>query len=149
MKPADSPNRMEDTCNQIPEKLKPKHGYHRDFYRRFTKNLHYLKSSTEDSETIQQSRTSGRSSTAFEKVILKPDCIFCTKEGQKKIKEKGVWTTEATAVFECDGWETMLETAEIKGTRGSYRGSEVLISLHVKHVFTVAVAGSVRETPLN
>ena len=47
-------------------------------------------------------------------MILKPDYIFYNKEGQKKIKEKGVWTTEATAVFECDGWETMLETAENK-----------------------------------
>ena len=60
--------------------------------------------SIEDSETIQRSRTSGRSSTALEKVILKPHCIFCNKEGQKKTKEKGVRTTEATAVFECEGW---------------------------------------------
>ena len=82
--------------------------------RRFTKNLDCLKSSTEDSETIQQSRTSGRSSTAVEKVILKPDCIFCNKEGQKKIKEKDIWTTEATAVLECHGWKTVLETAEKK-----------------------------------
>ena len=28
MKPADSPNRMEDSFNQVPEKLKPEHGYH-------------------------------------------------------------------------------------------------------------------------
>uniref|UniRef100_UPI003AF4CD76 hypothetical protein n=1 Tax=Thiolapillus sp. TaxID=2017437 RepID=UPI003AF4CD76 len=73
-----------------------------------------LKTSTEDSETIQQSRTSGRSSTALEEVILKPHCIFCNKEGQMKIKEKGIWTTEATAVFECQGWKTVLETAENK-----------------------------------
>ena len=90
----------------MPEKLKPEHGYYEDCYRRFIKNLDSLKSSTEDSETLQQSRTCGRSSTAFEIVILKPDCIFCNKEGQKKIKEKGVWTTEATVVFECQGWET-------------------------------------------
>ena len=31
-----------------------------------------------------------------------------------KIKEKGIWTTEATAVFECQGWKTVLETAENK-----------------------------------
>ena len=68
--------------------------------------MNCLKSSTDDSETIQQSRTSGRSSTALQEVTLKPDCIFCNKEGQKKIKEKGFWTTEATAVFECQGWKT-------------------------------------------
>ena len=38
---------------------------------------------------------------------------------------------------------------KIKGTRSSYGGSEVLIYLHVKHVSTAAVAGSVRETPLS
>ena len=148
MKPADSPNRMEDSFNQMPEKLKPEHGYHRDCYWRFTKNLDSLKSSTEDSETIQQSRTSGRSSTAFEKVILKLDCIVCNREGQKKVKEKGVWTTEATAVFECKGRKTVLEIAVNERTRGSYRGSEVLIYLHVKHIFTAAVADSIRETQL-
>ena len=31
-----------------------------------------------------------------------------------KIEEKGIWTTEATAVFECQGWKTVLETAENK-----------------------------------
>ena len=31
-----------------------------------------------------------------------------------KIKEKGISTTEATAVFECQGWKTVLETAENK-----------------------------------
>ena len=105
---------MEDSCNQMPEKLKVEHGYHRDCYRRFTKNLDCFKSSTEDSETIQQSRTSGRSSTAFEKVIPKHDCIFCNKVGRKKMNEKGIWTTEATAVFKCQSWKTVLETAENK-----------------------------------
>ena len=31
-----------------------------------------------------------------------------------KIKEKGIWTSEATAGFECQGWKTVLETAENK-----------------------------------
>ena len=103
---------MEDSFNQMTEKLKPEHGYHRDCYRRFTKSLNCLKTSTGDSETIQQSRTSGSSSTALEEVILKPHCIFCNEEGQMKIKEKGIWTTETTAVFECQGWKTVLETTE-------------------------------------
>ena len=113
-KPADSPNRMEDSHSQIPEKLKPEHGWYRNCYRRFTKNIDCLKSSTEDSETIQQPRTSGHSSIVFEKMILKPHRIFCNKQRRKKMKEKGVWTTEATAVFKCQGWKTVLETAEDK-----------------------------------
>ncbi|WP_419592701.1 hypothetical protein, partial [Thiolapillus sp.] len=103
-----------------------------------------LKSSTEDSETIQQPRTSGHSSIVFEKIILKPHCIFCNKEGRRKIKEKGDWTTEATTVFECQ----CLKLQKIKGARSSYGGSEVLIVLHVKQVFTAAVAGSIRESQL-
>ena len=108
------------------------------------KNIDRLKSSTEDSETIQQPRTSGHSSIVFEKMILKPHRIFCNKEGRRKIKEKGVWTTEATTVFECQ----CLKLQKIKWTRSSYGGSEVLIFLHVKQVFTAAVAGSIRETQL-
>ena len=85
------------------------------------KNIDRLKSSTEDSETIQQPRTSGHSSIVFEKMILKPHRIFCNKEGRRKIKEKGVWTTEATTVFECQ----CLKLQKIKGTRSSYEGSEI------------------------
>ena len=66
-----------------------------------------------------------------------------------KIKEKGIWTTEATAVLNVKAGRQRLKLQKIKGTRSSYRGSEVLIYLHVKHVFTAAVAGSVRETRLN
>ena len=108
------------------------------------KKIDRLKPSTEDSETIQQPRTSGHSSIIFEKMILKPHCIFCNKEGRRKIKEKGVWTTEATTMFECQ----CLKLQKIKGARSSHGGSEVLIVLHVKQVFTAAVEGSIRESLL-
>ena len=36
------------------------------------------------------------------------------------MKEKCIWTTEATAVFECQSWKTVLEFAENK------KGREVL-----------------------
>ena len=57
MKPADSPNRREESFNQVPEEVKPEHGYHRDCYLRFPKNRDRLKSSAKDPETIQQPRT--------------------------------------------------------------------------------------------
>ena len=75
---------------------------------------------------------------------MKPDCIFCNKEGQKKIKQKSAWTTEATTEFKCQ----YLKLQKIKRTRSSYGGSEVLISLNVKQIFTEAVAGSFREAQL-
>ena len=110
----------------------------------YKKNLVRLKSSTEDSETSQQPRTSVSSSTGFEKTILKLDCIFCSKEGRKKITERSVWTTEATTAFECQ----CLKLQKIKRKRSSCGGSEVLISLDVKQVFTAAVAGSIRVAQL-
>ena len=57
----------------MPGELKPEHGYHRACYQDFTICIDRLKSSTDDSETIQQTRTSGVSSTASGKMILKPD----------------------------------------------------------------------------
>ena len=69
-------------------------------------------------------------------MILKHDYTLCNKEGQKKIKGKGIWTTEASAVFECQGWRTVLESAKITGTRRSYgRYSQVS-----KITFSKAVA---------
>ena len=127
----------------MPGESKPEHGYYRDCCQRFTKHLDLLKSSTENSKTIKETRTCGRSSKASEKVMFKPDRIFSDKEGRQKIKEKGVWTTEATEVSECRGWKKVLETTENKKDTELLRGSEVLIYLHVKHVFTAAVAGSI------
>ena len=46
---------MEDACIQVPDELIPEHGYHRDRYQGFTKYIDRLKSSTDDSETIQKS----------------------------------------------------------------------------------------------
>ena len=79
VEPADSPYRMEDTCKQVPEELKPEHGAFTSASNNKNKNkatttkTDGLKSSTDDSETIQQTRTSGVSSTASGKMILKPD----------------------------------------------------------------------------
>ena len=75
-----------------------------------------------DSGTIHKPRASGRSFTPFEKVIFKPAFILCNKE-RKPITahtharthaetERGVWTTEATAVLECQSRKTVLGTAE-------------------------------------
>ena len=51
-----------------------------------------------------------------------------------KVKEKGIWTTEATAVFECQGWRTVLETAEKKRDEKFLRRIRGFDYLHVKHV---------------
>ena len=54
--------------------------------------------------------------------MFKPDRIFSNKEGRQKIKEKGVWTTEATEGSECRGWKKVLETTENKKDTELLRG---------------------------
>ena len=88
--PEDSLYRMEESCKLIPEELKPEHGYHRDCYQRFTGNLNRLKT---PQTTQEQPKKSGRTSGASESIIFKPDCIFCNREGRKKVKLHGSWTT--------------------------------------------------------
>ncbi|KAL8620245.1 hypothetical protein ACOMHN_061436 [Nucella lapillus] len=75
---------MEESCSHVPEQLQPEHSYHPDCYQRFTNNLHRLQQSSSTEET-QQQRTSQRIS-APENIIFNPDCIFCNKEGRKKVK---------------------------------------------------------------
>ena len=100
LEPADSykNKRMED-------------GYNRECYQRFTKNLNRLKG---DDKTFQPSRSSRRSSENPERVIFKPDCIFCNKEGWKKKINKGVWTSGKTGFFDTDGWLSVVGAAEEK-----------------------------------
>ena len=47
--------------------------------------------------------------------LFNPDCLFCNKQGRKKVKVKGLWTTEDTKVFERGGGETVVKLAEQKG----------------------------------
>ena len=43
---------MKDACNQMPDKLKPEHGY-RECYQGFTKYIESLKSYTDDSKQFR------------------------------------------------------------------------------------------------
>ena len=88
--------RMEDACRLIPDTLQPTHGYHRGCYQQFTRNLDRLMAHEWPS-------TSGASSSNFkqhahrsqnpEKIIFKPDCIFCNKDCRITMVEKGKRTS--------------------------------------------------------
>lgn len=108
--PADSPYRMEKTCALIPDILQDHHGYHRICYQRFTAHLDRLQenSSGPEASTSRPTRAQG------DQVLFKPDCVFCNSEKRKKVKIKGSWTTEGMSVFDRDGWQTILQTAEGK-----------------------------------
>ena len=98
--PANSAQRMDSVCQLIPNKMQPDHGYHRECYQRFTMNLGRLKQREYVSE---KSTTSRRSSTTnSDRILFRANCIFCKKTGVKKIKSKGVWTTESMSKFEYD-----------------------------------------------
>ena len=57
-------------------------------------------STSKSKESTNEQRSGSRSGTFKESITFNPDCIFCSKEGRKKVKVKGVWTTEPTSMFE-------------------------------------------------
>lgn len=109
--PLESAHRMTVTCECIPDTITEGDGYHRECYQRFTMNLKRLEQKPE--LLAASSRQSQRASTG-DKVLFTPDCIFCNSITRKKVKKKGIWTTEGLKEFECDGWRTVLNVAEQK-----------------------------------
>jgi hypothetical protein len=53
-----------------------------------------------------------------DKIIL-DQTIFCEKEGRKKVKVKGSWTTEGTVRFEYDSGVTVQRIAVLASDSGS------------------------------
>ena len=87
--------------------------HHCECYQQFTMNLGRLRQGeyvNEKSSTSQRSWT-----TNSDGILFKADCISCNKTGVKKIKSKGVWTTESMSKFEYDGGLAVKEAALKKG----------------------------------
>ena len=91
IEPHNSPYRMEDVCNNIPESLTDADlevvGYHRGCYQNFTKNQDRLKfcvRSDEVASTSRSHRKPSSSSTAIQ--LFPPECIFC---GRREMKRSG------------------------------------------------------------
>ena len=111
--PLNSPYRMTDICDQIPDDLSPNHGYHRDCYKRFTMNLTRLACPPE-----QEQSTSRATRKSGDNILFTPECIFCNSDKRKKIKVKGSWTTEGLSGFEFGGWQDIEREAELRGDEG-------------------------------
>ena len=111
--PLDSVRRMTDICMQFPTEYSERFAYHRDCYQRFTSNLHRLSDSAESVASSEGGRRSR--SLQSEKIIFKPDCIFCGSEGRKGVKVKGAWTTEPTVKFDRGGGVSIQDFAESIG----------------------------------
>ena len=79
--PTDSTHKMESVCRLIPTEIGEGHGYHRDCYNHFTKNVERLKRNTDSSKSKEIFQKVHRK-MSIDKVALFPkDCIFCNKEG--------------------------------------------------------------------
>ena len=83
MQPRDSPNRMEDICNQIPETLVGANlettGYHRGCYQKFTKNQDRLKCSATPNKSASTTLSPRKASSLSAVRLFSPECIFCEK----------------------------------------------------------------------
>ena len=97
--PDGSSYKLYEQCANIPTTLMNHHGYHRDCYQLFTKNLDRL-------EEVQQISSSGmnrRSLTAANKwndgVLFNKDCIFCNK--MDRIKDVDLFSKEAMYHASC------------------------------------------------
>ena len=82
--PLDSPNRHEDSCKLLPDKLEACDsskvvGYHRQCYARFTKNLEWLATPTvldEDTKTNPTHKPSSRKGLWMMGLFLPPPVYF-------------------------------------------------------------------------
>jgi hypothetical protein len=94
---------MADVCVQIPSTFSEGLGYHRNCYQKFTMNLSRLPAPPPSIAGSSDFESRHRRSLDPDKIIFRPDCIFCEKDGRKKVKVKASWTTEGTVRFEYDG----------------------------------------------
>ncbi len=115
-----SPYRMDDTCILLPVDYSEEHGYHRDCYQRFTKNLDRLKETFAQSKPSCSTHMPRRASCESDRVIFKKNCIFCNKEGLKKVKVGGSWTTEPLKQFEFGGGNVVVKAEQ--------RNDEILLT---------------------
>lgn len=105
-----SPYCLHEQVMCIPSLLTEYHGYHRDCYQRFTKNLDRL--GTLEVETASSSGVSRRSSNKWnDGIIFNQDCIFCNKIEKIKVKREGSWTYEGLTKFKFGGGSSIQVTA--------------------------------------
>lgn len=79
------------------------------------KNCKAAATSNTGDNQIEARPVRGNSAVTAVKDIFSKDCIFCNKEGKKKVKIKGISTTEATIYFNRGGGKIVFDAAEDKG----------------------------------
>ncbi len=102
-------SRLEDECKRVPEELCSNHGYHKDCYRKFTKNSERLKGDEPPPQKKQKLTTRSSGNEFNDGHLFHSDCIFCNKTGDRYVKEGGIWKKEPLSKFYKGGGK-LLET---------------------------------------
>ena len=127
--PLDSPNRHEDSCKLLPDKLEACDssivvGYHRQCYARFTKNLERLATPPfldEDTKTNPTHKPSPIKRSVDGGIVFVPSCIFCgqlTKRltsQREHVKDFPHWTHKDSR------WTNIVQHAYEMGEMSLYR----------------------------
>ena len=79
--PTDSTHRMESVCRLIPTEIGEGHGYHRDCYNHFTKNVERLKS-TDSSKSKEIIRKVQRKMSVDKVALFAKDIYFLQQRRQ-------------------------------------------------------------------
>ena len=81
-------------------------------YNKFSKNLKSLSSGSENDGKNNTKKSSRRKNTDVEKTKFHTTCIFCDSKWNKKVKQRGSWSTESLISFEEDSWKSIVKKAE-------------------------------------
>ena len=110
--PSSSKQRMESSCESIPNALEDHHGYHRACYQRFTMNLDRIGSSS--IESYQEKPPLRRSLRKKDAVwtLSKKCCLFCDKDERIRVKSGGSWKWQSTKMFDHKSGQKILDIAK-------------------------------------
>ena len=86
--------KLSEQCANIPTTLMNHHGYYRDFYQRFTKNLDRLEEAEQTSSSGMNRRSLTLANKRNDGILFNKEYIFCDKMDRTKVRVRGVWTTE-------------------------------------------------------
>ena len=93
--PPSSSYMMKDTCDLIPQCTSRIPWYPLGvLYKRFTMNLDRLKPTASTSQGTDALPQRASRTSLGDKILFKPDCIFCGSEDRKKVKVQGRWTSQ-------------------------------------------------------
>ena len=123
-------SRLEEECKNVPDKLDINHGYHKDCYRKFTKNSERLKGEEPPPQKKQkiQTRSSDTNNEWNDGILFHQDCIFCNTTTPRYLKDGADWKKEPLSRFIQGGGKVIEDIC--KGHIGEERYDKLLRRIH-------------------